>query len=85
MSEYGIDRSPSRTGTLLATVAMVGSVVSLTLSGVPTGLGIGAIGALGVLGSSFVGSRKALDLSVVVVFGGILFAGIGGAGRCTCF
>ena len=78
MTEYGIDRGPSRTGIMLATVAMLGSLAALTFSGVPSGLGIGALGAIALLGGTYTGSRKVLDVAAVVLFVGILFAGIGG-------
>lgn len=78
MTEYGIDRSPSRTGIAFATVAMLGSLAALTVSGVPSGLGIGAIGGVALLGAAYAGSRKLLDIAAAVMFFGIVFAGIGG-------
>lgn len=79
MSELGIDRSPGWTGLGLSAVAAVVAAGALALAGVPSALGIGAIGLVLVVAGAAAGVRRVMEWGAVVAFGGVVLAGVGGA------
>jgi hypothetical protein len=76
--EVGIDRRPDRFGMLLAAGAAGVATVALVLAGIPTGAGIAAVGGAVLLAGGLAGRRGVLDWGALVMFGGVLLAGVGG-------
>lgn len=76
---HGIERGPTRTGVVLSMAATGVSILALAAGGVPAGLGIGAVGGAMLVTGALAGSRRLLDYAALVVFGAVLFSGVGGA------
>lgn len=76
---HGVSRGPTRTGVVLSMGATAVVVLALAAAGVPAGLGIGALGGVALVAGALVGSRRLLDYAALVVFGAVVFSGVGGA------
>lgn len=79
MTRTPVERTPSRSGVALAAGAALGATAALALAGVPTGAAAGAVGAAVLLFSAGAGVRRGVDWGALVLFGAVVFAGVGGA------
>ncbi len=75
----GVARGPTRTAVVLSMGAAAVAVLALVAGGVPSGVGVGAVGAAMLVGGTLAGSRTVLDYAALVTFGAVVFSGVGGA------